>query len=336
MDIHRNFTRDIESTNVSFVFKMKGRKVLFIDTAHPILKSELEKDGFQCDEFPNYIRKDYKEIIHDYIGIIIRSKVKLDEDFLSEAASLRFIGRVGAGMENIDVDFAKRKRISCINAPEGNRDAVGEHAIGMLLSLMNNLLVADQHVRKGIWEREQNRGYELGGKTIGIIGYGNTGSAFAKKLCGFDAHVIAYDKYKSNYTDNYVKESDMAALFENCDILSLHVPLTEETYYLVDHQYLNRFKNPIYIINTSRGKVVNTNDLVANLENGKVLGACLDVLEYEGLSFEALDAVQIPDTFHKLIGMKNVVLSPHIAGWTHESNYKLAMTIVEKVRKLNL
>ncbi len=315
---------------------MKGRKVLFIDTAHPILKSELEKDGFQCDEFPAYVRNDYKKIVRDYAGIIIRSKVKLDEDFLSEALNLRFIGRVGAGMENIDIEFAKEKNIACINAPEGNRDAVGEQAIGMLLSLLNNLLVADQQVRKGIWEREQNRGYELGGKIIGIIGYGNTGSAFAKKLSGFDVRVLAYDKYKFDYSDNYVEESNMGTLFEKCDILSLHVPLTEETHYLVDHEYLNRFKKPIYVVNTSRGKVVNTRDLVANLENGKVLGACLDVLEYEGLSFESLDNEQIPDTFHKLIGMQHVVLSPHIAGWTHESNYKLAMTIVEKVRRLNL
>ncbi|MCB2209036.1 MAG: hydroxyacid dehydrogenase [Bacteroidetes bacterium] len=315
---------------------MKGRKVLFIDTAHPILMLELEKDGFQCDAFPDYGRDDYKKIIKDYTGVIIRSKVKLDADFLARASSLKFIGRVGAGMENIDLDYAHQKGIVCINAPEGNRDAVGEQAIGMLLSLMNNLLVADQEVRKGKWEREQNRGYELGGKTIGIIGYGNTGSAFAKKLSGFDMRVLAYDKYKSDYSNEFVKESNMATLYESCDVLSLHVPLTNETYYLVDHEYLNRFKKPIYVVNTSRGKVVHTKDLVANLENGKVIGACLDVLEYEGLSFESLDPDIIPETFHKLIAMKNVILSPHIAGWTHESNYKLAMTIVKKVRKLNL
>jgi len=315
---------------------MKGRKVLFIDTTHPILKSELEKDGFQCDAFPTYGRRDFKRIIKDYTGVIIRSKIKLDADILAKATNLKFIGRVGAGMENIDVDYATDKGIVCVNAPEGNRDAVGEQAVGMLLSLMNNLLIADQEVRNGIWEREQNRGYELGGKTIGIIGYGNTGSAFAKKLSGFGVRVLAYDKYKSDYTDEFIEESDMATLFEKCDILSLHVPLTEETHYLVDHEYLNRFKKPIYVVNTSRGKVVNTKDLVANLENGKVIGACLDVLEYEGMSFESLDAAQIPESFHTLIGMKNVILSPHIAGWTHESNYKLAMTIVEKVRKLNL
>jgi len=309
---------------------------LFIDTAHPVLKSELEKDGYQCDEFPSFNRNDYKYIINNYIGVIIRSKVKLDVDFLTGAGNLKFIGRVGAGMENIDVDYASQKGIACINAPEGNRDAVGEQAVGMLLNLMNNLLIADQEVRNGIWERERNRGFELGGKTVGIIGYGNTGSAFAKKLSGFDALVLAYDKYKSDYSDEFIRESDMATLFESCDILSLHVPLTDETLYLVDQEYLERFKKPIYFVNTSRGKVVNTKDLLTMLENGKIIGACLDVLEYEGLSYEALDATQIPETFHKLIGMENVILSPHIAGWTHESNYKLAMTIVQKVRDLNL
>jgi len=315
---------------------MKGRKVLFIDTAHPILKSELEKNGYQCDAFPTYEKNDFERIIKDYTGVIIRSKIKLDADFLAKASSLKFIGRVGAGMENIDVAYAGKMGIICINAPEGNRDAVGEQAVGMLLSLMNNLLIADQEVRKGIWQREQNRGYELGGKTVGIIGYGNTGSAFARKLAGFDARVLAYDKYKSNYSDGYVQESDMATLFESCDILSLHVPLTDETCYLVDQAYLKQFKKPIYVVNTSRGKVVNTQDLVAMLESGKVPGACLDVLEYEGLSFENLDSSRIPESFHKLIGMSNVVLSPHIAGWTHESNYKLAMTIVQKIRGLNL
>lgn len=315
---------------------MKGRKVLFIDTAHPILKPELEKEGFQCDEFPEYKRSDYKKIIRNYTGVIIRSKVELDADFLSHAENLKFIGRLGAGMENIDMAYANEKGIVCINAPEGNRDAVGEHAIAMLLNLMNNLLVVDQQVRKGIWEREKNRGYELGGKTIGIIGYGNTGGAFAKKLSGFDVRVLAYDKYKSDYSDDYVKESQMRHIFEECDILSLHVPLTEETQYLVNHEYLKRFKKPIYVINTSRGKVLNTNDLVTNIQSGKVIGACLDVLEYEGLSFETLDSDQIPETFYKLVKMKNVILSPHIAGWTHESHYKLAMTIVEKVRNLNL
>jgi D-3-phosphoglycerate dehydrogenase len=315
---------------------MKERKVLFIDTAHPVLQSELEKYGFQCDEFTGYNRDDYKRVIKNYIGVIIRSKIKLDEDFLTHAKNLKFIGRVGAGMENIDLDFAERMEIVCLNAPEGNCDAVGEHAVGMLLSLMNKLLRADKQVRKGIWEREQNRGYELGGKTIGIIGYGNTGSAFARKLNGFDVKVLAYDKYKTGFKDSYAQECGMDDIFKKCDILSLHVPLTQETHYLVDKAYMKRFRKPVYVVNTSRGKVVKTNDLLELLENGQVLGACLDVLEYEGLSFEELDASHVPDSFKKLTQMENVILSPHIAGWTHESNYKLAMTIVQKIRSLKL
>ena len=315
---------------------MKPRKILFIDSTHPILKTELERDGYQCDRFPTYKRDDYKKIIKNYFGVIIRGKVKLDSDFLFEAKNLKFIGRVGAGMENIDVGFANENGIACINAPEGNRDAVGEQALGMLLSLMNNLQIADEEVRRGIWERELNRGVELGGKTVGIIGYGNTGGAFARKLSGFDLKVLAYDKYKFDYSDNFVRESSMQELHDQCDVLSLHIPLTDETCYLVDDSYITRFKKPIYLINTSRGAVVNTIDLVANLENGKVLGACLDVLEYEGLSFEQLDSEQLPEAFNKLIKMRNVILTPHIAGWTHESNYKLAMTIVKKVRKLDI
>ncbi len=314
---------------------MKKRKVLFIDQAHPLLMQELENDGFQCDYFPDYGREELKMISQDYTGIIIRSKIKLDRDFLKNCSKLRFIGRVGAGMENIDLEFAQSKGISCLNAPEGNRDAVAEQAVGMLLALFNNLLVADKEVRQGLWNREKNRGTELGGKTVGIIGYGNTGSAFARRLSGFGVEVLAYDKYKSNYSDGFVTESAMDALFEKSDILSLHVPLTQETDYLVDNAFLNRFRKNIYLVNTSRGKVVKTADLVDALQSGKVKGACLDVLEYEGLSYENLDSGMLPDDFVKLAAMKNVILSPHIAGWTHESLVKLAETIVEKIRKLD-
>ncbi len=315
---------------------MKKRKVLFIDTVHPVLSEELEKDGYRCDHFPHYDRNDYMAAIPDYTGIIIRSKIKLDMEFLSRAKNLSFIGRVGAGMENIDIDYAKSLGISCLHAPEGNRDAVGEHAIGMILSLFNKLNKADAEVRKGTWLREENRGVELGGKTVGIIGYGNTGGAFAKKLSGFDVRVLAYDKYKSDFSDKYVTEAGMQELYERSDILSLHVPLTEETQYLVNNTFLDRFKKKIYLVNTSRGKVVNTKDLVDKLKSVKVLGACLDVLEYEGLSFENLASDELPDTFRELVQMENVILSPHIAGWTHESNYKLAMTIVGKIRELRV
>ncbi len=312
---------------------MEKGKILFIDTAHDELRERLVIQGFKCDYFVDYGRKEFLEIAHNYIGIIVRSKIKLDADFLKRCSNLKFIGRVGAGMENIDVPFADSHGITCINAPEGNRDAVGEQAIGMILSLFNNLITVDAEVRNGIWIREGNRGYELGGKTIGIIGYGNTGNAFARKLSGFDVEVIAYDKYKSDFSDEFVTEASMAELYEKCDIVSLHVPLTDETEYLVNSDFIDSFQKNIYVINTSRGKVLKTNDLVNSLKSGKVLGACLDVLEYEGLSFENM---KLPEDIKDMLTMKNVVLTPHIAGWTHESNYKMAVTISEKVRKLNL
>ncbi len=312
---------------------MKKRKILFIDTTHHELVIRLENQGFTCDYFAGYGREEFIQIADNYIGIIIRSKIYLDADFLSRCTNLKFIGRVGAGMENIDTDFAAKNDIVCFNAPEGNRDAVGEHAVGMILALFNKLIIADGEVRNGVWIREGNRGYELGGRTVGIIGYGNTGSAFAKKLRGFDVEVIAYDKYKDNFSDEFVKEATMNDLFERCDIVSLNVPLTDETEYLVDSEFINKFQKDIYLINTSRGKVLRTSDLVNSLKSGKVLGACLDVLEYEGMSFED---IELPEEFQKLVSMKNVVLSPHIAGWTHESNYKMAVTIADKVNSLDL
>ncbi len=312
---------------------MKKGKVLFIDTAHTELALRLEKQGFECDYFEGFQREDFLRIAKEYSGIIIRSKIKLDQEFLRECTNLKFIGRVGAGMENIDKEFAEKNGISCLNAPEGNRDAVAEQAIGMLLALFNKLITSDNEVRRRIWIREGNRGYEIGGKTIGIIGYGNTGMAMAKKLSGFDANVIAYDKYKKDYSDEFVTESDMQTLFEKCDIVSLHIPLTKETEFLVNTDFIKSFKKDVYIINTSRGKVLKTHDLVEMLDSGKVRGACLDVLEYEGLSFETID---LPEEFDSLITKKNVVLSPHIAGWTHESNFKMATTITDKVAKLNL
>ena len=312
---------------------MNKRKILFIDTAHDELTNKLVNQGYKCDYFDDFGRKEFIEIAHQYVGIIVRSKIKLDAEFLSHCTNLKFIGRVGAGMENIDVDYAQKNDIICLNAPEGNRDAVGEQTIGMLLTLFNNLIIADNEVRNGIWIREGNRGYEIGGKTIGIIGYGNTGSAFARKLQGFDVNVLAYDKYKSNFSDEFVLESTMDDIFKQSDIVSLHIPLSGETRYLVNTEFINRFEKNIYIINTSRGSILKTSDLVLSLNEGKVLGACLDVLEYEGLSFEN---VKLPDEFKNLISMRNIVLSPHIAGWTHESSYKMANTLANKIASLNL
>jgi D-3-phosphoglycerate dehydrogenase len=308
-------------------------RILFIDSVHPLIHRELTAMGFQCDFFPDYGRKEFLSLAGQYTGIIIRSKINLDKEFLDKAENLKFVGRVGAGMESIDVDYAESKGIRCLNSPEGNRDAVGEHALGMLLSLMNHLNRADRQVRQGRWDREGNRGTEIKGKTIGIIGYGNMGSAFAQRLKGFEARVISYDKYKKNYTDGNTIESSLGDLFRETDILSLHVPLTEETTHMVNDEFIWAFHKNIWLINTSRGPVVNTADLVTNLEAGKVTGAALDVLEYEDTSFESLSG-NIPAELASLMKSDNVILTPHIAGWTVESNVKLARVLVDKIRNL--
>lgn len=313
---------------------MSNPKVLFIDNAHPLLSENLTALGFQCDYFEHFARSDYESVIHNYEGVIIRSKIKIDKSFLQKAENLKFIGRVGSGMENIDVSFAESKGIRCINAPEGNRSAVGEHTLGLLLMLLNNLAKADKEVRQGLWIRKGNTGIEIEGKTIGIIGYGNMGSAFAKRLSGFGAKVIAYDKYKFGYADQYVKEAELEELFKYADIVSLHVPLTPETEYMVDEKFIDSFQKPIYLINTARGKVVNTEALVKHLKSGKIKGAALDVLEYENYSFENIENQNIPNTFKYLIDADNVVLSPHIAGWSHESAQKMAEVIVEKIKAI--
>jgi D-3-phosphoglycerate dehydrogenase / 2-oxoglutarate reductase len=305
------------------------KKILFIDSTHPLLPEALEQAGFLCEHFAAYTYNDYLRIIHNYTGIIIRSGIVLDRQILEKAANLKFIGRVGAGMENIDEDFAKSKGIVCLNAPEGNRDALGEHTVGMLLALMNNLLRSHRQVKQGIWNREENRGEEIMGKTIAIIGYGNMGSAFARRLAGFGARVIAYDKYKTAYADGFTEESDMETIFQETDILSLHVPLTSETDYLVDSTYLERFSKKIRVINTARGRVVKTSDLVQKMKEGKVTGAALDVIEYEKKTLENLEST--PEDFQYLAKSDHVVLTPHIAGWTHESAVKLAKVLVDKI-----
>lgn len=307
-------------------------RVLFIDSTHKSLPEKLEAAGFDIDYNVKISKDEILKNIHQYDGVIIRSKIKLDKDILDLATNLKFIGRVGAGLENIDVKYAESKGIKCFNSPEGNRDAVGEQAIGMLLTLFNNIIKADSEVRTGMWLREENRGLEIKGKTVGIIGYGNMGSAFAQRLKGFEAHVIAYDKYKFNYSDEYVLEKTLETLFNETDILSFHVPLTEETKFMVNDEFINRFKKSIYIINTARGKILKTDDLVKNLKSGKVLGAALDVLEYEQVSFENLHSSnQLPEAFQYLVNSKNVVLTPHIAGWTHESNIKLSEFLADKI-----
>lgn len=312
---------------------MSYGKILFIDSTHPILREKLVHANFDCDYFVNLEREKILSIIHQYDGIIIRSKTKINTEFLDKAKKLQFIGRVGAGLENIDLDYAEKKGVTCFNSPEGNRDAVGEHALGMLLSLFNNLNRANFEVKNGIWRREENRGIEIKGKTVGIIGYGNMGSAFAQRLKGFDAKVISYDKYKKNYSDGNTIECNLEEIFEKSDILSLHVPLTPETEFMIDNNFIKKFKKNIFIINTARGKVVKTADLVKNLMTGKIAGAALDVLEYEKSSFESLNENNFPEDFKYLIQKDNVILSPHVGGWTHESNIKLAEFLADKIIK---
>lgn len=309
------------------------KKVLFIDSVHPLIPAELTAHGFHCDMFTKLDREGILAVINAYTGIVIRSRIEVDRELLDRATQLRFIARVGAGMESIDTVYASQKGVVCLNSPEGNRDAVGEHAVGMLLSLLNNLNRADRQIRSGMWEREGNRGVEIKGKTIGIIGYGNMGSAFAQRLKGFEAQVISWDKYKTGYSDGNTRESTMEELFETCDILSLHVPLTAETKHLVDDAFIGRFRKPFIIVNTARGPVIKTSDLVENLRSGKITGAALDVLEYEDGSFEKLSGAP-PADLKYLMEADNVILSPHIAGWTVESKIKLAEVLVEKILRL--
>jgi len=307
--------------------------ILFIDSTYPLLPKLLEEAGFKCDQLTSMKSKeDYLAIISNYDGCIIRSKFYIDSDFLDHATRLKFIGRVGSGMESIDVKAAESRGIVCLNSPEGNSDAVAEHAIGMLLSLFNNLFKANSEVRAGKWLREENRGIELGSKTVGIIGFGNVGSAFAKKLLGFGCKILAYDKYKTNYAPHYVQEVDFETICEQSDVISLHIPLTPETKYMVNQHFFDSCKDGAYIINTSRGIVLETSALVKAMKIGKVSGACLDVLEYEQISFENLSSVN-PD-FEWLCKSDRVVLTPHIAGWTHESNIKLSTVLANKIIQL--
>lgn len=312
-------------------------RILFIDDAHPFLIESLRKDGHECIEGYDFNTEKIYGLIADVHGIVIRSRIQLNEKILEKAKVLKFIARAGAGMESIDVEFAQSKNIVCLNSPEGNRDAVGEHAVGMLLSLMNNLNRADNQVRKGDWIREGNRGHELNGKTVGIIGYGNMGSAFAEKLRGFGCRILAYDKYKKGFQTELVLEVNPEEIFEKADVLSIHVPLTNETEFFINDTFINNFKKKIYFINTARGKCVRIDDLVKNIKSGKITGACLDVIEYEDLSFEKFSVKKFSEnpSWQYLINSDKVILSPHIAGWTVESLGKIARTLYWKIAAIN-
>jgi len=306
-------------------------KILIVDEVHDILLHKLVAANFQLSYQPEISAAAVANTATIYEGLIIRSKTKITEEIIKACRCLKFIGRVGAGLENIDVEYARKCGIVCINSPEGNRDSVGEQAIGMLLMLLNNLKKADEEVRKGIWNREGNRGVELKGKTVGIIGYGNMGSAFAEKLAGFGVNCIAYDKYKTNFGSAFVQEVELKTIFTQSDILSLHVPLTDETKYMVNEKFINKFEKSFILINTARGAVVETSSLVNALKNNWITAAALDVLEYESTTFENLHKENLPPEFEYLCQSEKVVLSPHIAGWTHESNKKLSEIMADKI-----
>ena len=308
-------------------------KVLHLDVNHPLIIEQFNALGFQNDEDYTSSKEEIEKKIANYDGVIIRSRFTIDEAFLDKAVNLKFIGRLGAGLENIDTDHAKRLGIFLAAAPEGNRNAVGEHALGMLLSLFNKLNKADREVRNGKWDREGNRGIELEGKTVGIIGYGNMGKAFAKKLKGFDVEVICYD-IVGGVGDENARQVGIMEFKQRSEVISLHVPQTDLTKNMINADFLKDFKNPIWLINTARGKCVVTEDLVSALKEGKVLGAGLDVLEYEKKSFEDMfSGSELPEAFTYLINADNVLLTPHVAGWTVESKIKLAQTVVDKIKE---
>lgn len=303
-------------------------KILQLDTNHRLITEQLSAKGFMLNEDTTSTYDEVLEKIADYEGIIIRSRIPVDQNFLEHAKNLKFIARVGAGMENIDVRFAEERGIKLISSPEGNRDSVAEHVVGMLLILMHRLFIASAEVKNGIWKREENRGDELLGKTFGIIGYGNMGKAVARRLSGFGVKVIFHD-ILPNLSDEFATQVSLETLKNEADILSLHIPITNETYHLIDAQFISGMKKDFYFINTARGKNVKTSDLVEAVRSGKVKGACLDVLEYEKASFENLEIENTDSAF--LLQSEKVIVTPHIAGWTVQSKEKLAQVIVDKI-----
>jgi D-3-phosphoglycerate dehydrogenase len=307
------------------------RKILIVDDLHPVFKQQAEALGFGVDDRPLITRAETIAVIKDYSGIAVRTKFRIDKELFDLAPNLKFVARAGAGLDNIDELEAKKRNIALINAPEGNRDAVGEHAIGMLLALMNNLRKADIEVRNGIWDREGNRGHELKGKTIGLIGYGFMGQQMARKLSGFEVNVVAYDKYKTGFSNEYAREVSMEEIVRQSDVLSLHIPLTQETRQMVNDEYFFHFKKPIFFINTARGEIVDTAAVLRNIRSGKILAAGLDVLEVE--KFPGLGAQA---WFNELIASEKLILTPHVGGWTHDSYRKISEVLAEKLAEIKL
>lgn len=303
--------------------------VLITDDAHPLLAETLTADGFEVHFRPDITREHVLEQIAGYTGLIVNSRITADKELLQRATSLRFVGRLGSGLEVIDLEYAKAHNIYAFNAPEGNKQAVAEHALGMLLCLMNNIAIANDEVKQGLWLREKNRGTELQGKTVGLIAYGQNARAFAGLLKPFGVHVLAYDKYLHNFSDGNVKEATIEEIQQQADILSLHLPLTQETYYMVNEAFLNGFAKPYWLVNTSRGKVMDTKAMLTALQKGKIIAAALDVLENEKIDTYSAAEKQL---FQNLTNEKRVLLTPHIAGWTHESKRKIAEQVIAKIR----
>jgi len=307
------------------------KKILFINQAHPIMSQTLKVAGYECIEDTQSTKEELEGRLSEYNGVVLRSRISLDQQFLDAGKHLDFIAREGVGLEHIDVEYAESLGIKVFISPEGSQDTVGEHAIGMLLNLLNKINRADRQVRAGKWLREENRAVELKDKTIGIIGYGNMGTSFARKISGFEVKCLTYDKYKSNYGDEYAEEASLERIFNEADIVTLHIPYEEDNYHFVDEKFINSFSKNIYIINTARGLVLKTAALTEGLKSGKVLGAGLDVLEYEKSSFSEVNFSDLPEAFHYLIDSDRVVLAPHIAGWSFESKKKHGQVLAKKI-----
>ena len=306
-----------------------SKKILIVDDLHPAFAEKAQELGFEVHNMPLISREETLFCIADYVGIAVRTKFKIDKQLFDAAPNLKFVARAGAGLDNIDEVEAKERNIQLINAPEGNCDAVGEHAVGLLLSLMNNFRKANAEIRNGIWNREGNRGYELKGKVVGLIGYGFMGQSFAKKLSGFDVKIIAFDKYKTGFSDDYVREVSMEEIVKHSDVLSLHIPLTKETKQMVNEEYFFHFKKPLFFLNTSRGEIVHTKAVLSRLKAGKILGAGLDVLETE--KFPSLGEQA---WFDELKANEHVILTPHVAGWTFDSYRKISEVLAQKLADL--
>jgi len=305
--------------------------VFFIDKVHPILQERLAKSGLYCIDATQWSLDELLERRNEVHGLVVRARFFLNAELIASFPNLVFIARSGSGLENIDTAYCKEHQIQLFNSPEGNRNAVAEHALGMLLALMNKLCRANDQINRGLWKREDNRGEELDGKTVGIIGYGNNGAAFAKKLRGFDVKVLAYDKYKQGFGDAFVHESTLEAILNSADVISLHIPQNKETLGFVDTSFIDSVQKPFYLLNLSRGKIVNTEALMQGLASNKIKAAGLDVLEYESKDFESIFATQLPVAFEYLLASDRVMLSPHVGGWTKESYFKLSNVLADKI-----